>query len=95
VRQTRLQALGDDEYLLGSLELAIEIADGKNRIVQRKTELYLQHGAETVWVVDHWKQIVQDHRTDALMRERHLGESMEFSGVVLPLRILFPSTREK
>jgi Uma2 family endonuclease len=45
------QAEDSDGWLDGSPELVIEVASPSNRKLQRKAILYLEHGAEQVWIV--------------------------------------------
>ena len=44
------QAAETDAWLNGSPELVIEVASPSNRSQPRKAALYLEHGAEQVWI---------------------------------------------
>jgi Uma2 family endonuclease len=45
------EAIQQDTYLEGAPELVIEVHSPSNRKLGRKAELYLEHGAEAVWIV--------------------------------------------
>lgn len=81
VKEERWQhAVNNEGWLQGSPELVIEVASPGNRNLHRKADLYLQHGAEQVWIAYRkTKTIVVMTEEDA--REARLGEYVEFHGV--------------
>lgn len=74
------QAVDNDGWLQGSPELVIEVASPANRNLHRKADMYLQHGAEQVWIVYRkTKTIVVVTEEDT--REARIGEYVEFRGL--------------
>ena len=83
------QAVANEGWLQGSPELVIEVASPGNRNLHRKAELYLQHGAEQVWIV------YRKTRTVVVMtqedtQEARVGEYVEFHGVRLAVAEITP-----
>lgn len=74
------EAEDSDGWLEGSPELVIEVSSPSNRKLQNKAVLYLEHGAEQVWIVYRATQTVTV-MTAGTMREARMGESLEFHGV--------------
>lgn len=90
VRTERLKDLPEDEYLTGSPELAVEVFSPSNRkgLMAQKTALYIQYGAEAVWVVYPKKRTVIVHDSDGETEFRS-GETLEFRGVRVPVNAIF------
>lgn len=69
-----------DSYLNRSPELVVEVHSPSNRKLQRKGALYLEHGAEQVWLV-----YARTHRVRVLTQnddyEVRRGELLEFRGL--------------
>lgn len=90
IRIERWNNIGEDEYLVGSPELVIEIFSPSNRkgLMAQKAALYLQHGAEAVWLVYPKKRTVVVHDSDGETEVR-CGEALDFQGVVIPVSSIF------
>jgi Uma2 family endonuclease len=73
------QAVAGDGWLQGSPELVIEVASPGNRNLRRKAGLYLQYGAEQVWIVYRKTQTVVV-MTQEGAKEARLSEYLEFHG---------------
>ncbi len=78
------QAEDNDGWLEGSPELAVEVASPSNRKLQRKAVLYLEHGAEQVWLIYRQTQTVTVMTTEGTTEAR-MGETLEFRGVQVPV----------
>jgi Uma2 family endonuclease len=90
VRQERWQeALNSDAWLEGSPELVVEVASPSNRRLALKAAVYLEHGAEQVWLVYPKTQTVSVHTAERISEARP-GESLEFHGVSIPVSEMFP-----
>jgi len=89
-RAERWNAIGEDEYLGGSPELVIEVFSPSNRkaLMAQKAALYLQHGAETVWVVYPKQRTVVVHEGET-QREARCGETVSFGDVEVPVSAIF------
>ena len=89
-RAERWNNVSEDEYLIRSPELVIEVFSPSNRkgLMAQKAALYLQHGAEAVWVVHPKRRtiVVQDPETQT---EAGCGETLTFHGVVSPVSSIF------
>ncbi len=91
VRQERWQAaLGADTWLEESPELVIEVSSPTNRRLARKAALYLEHGAEQVWIIYPKKRTVSVWTTDG-NSEARMGEKLEFQGVSIAVSDIFPA----
>jgi len=89
IRQERwLEAIRNDAFLQGSPELVIEVRSPSNRQLGRKASLYLQHGAEAVWVVYPKRRAIVNHDQDGA-RESRENEQLEFHGVTVELAAIF------
>jgi Uma2 family endonuclease len=89
IRTERWEAVGD-EYLIGSPELVVEVFSPSNRkaLMTQKAALYLQYGAETVWVVYPMQRTVIVHEGET-QKEARCGETVSFQGVVVPVSAIF------
>lgn len=93
VKQERWQhAVANESWLHNSPELVIEVASPGNRILQRKAALYLEHGAEQVWIVYRQSQTIVVI-TDEGTSEARPSEHVEFHGVRLPVSEIFEEVR--
>lgn len=70
----------NDGWLDGSPELVIEVASPSNRKLQRKATLYLEYGAEQVWIVYRNTKTVTVMTPEGTTEVR-MGETLEFHGV--------------
>lgn len=86
----RLKGLRGDQYLSGSPELVVEVFSPSNRkgLMAQKAGVYLQHGAEAVWVVYPKRQTVIAHDANG-EAEFRCGEMLEFRGVTVPVSAIF------
>ena len=78
------QAEDNDGWLDGAPELSVEVASPSNRKLQQKAVLYLEHGAEQVWIVYRKTQTVTVMTPDATTEAR-MGETLEFRGLRIPV----------
>ncbi len=91
VRQERWQAaIGADTWLEDSPELVIEVSSPSNRRLPRKAALYLEHGAEQVWIVYPKKRTVSVLTSNG-SSEAPVGEILEFQGVSIPVSDIIPA----
>jgi Uma2 family endonuclease len=74
----------NDGWLEGAPELAVEVASPSNRKLQRKAVLYLEHGAEQVWLIYRKTQTVTVMTSEGTTEAR-MGETLEFRGVRVPV----------
>ncbi len=89
VREDRWkQAVANEGWLQGAPELVMEVASPGNRSLHRKADLYLQDGAEQVWIVYRKTQTIVVFTQDET-REARVSESVEFGGVRLVVAELF------
>lgn len=90
VRLERWQeALRSQTWLEGSPELVIEVASPTNRKLSLKAALYLEHGAEQVWIVWPNTRTVSVHTAERISEARP-GENLEFHGATVPVDEIFP-----
>jgi hypothetical protein len=75
----------------GSPEVVIEVASPGNRNLHRKAALYLQYGAEQVWIIDRKTQTIVV-ATEQDTREVGVSEYVEFHGVRVAAGELFEKT---
>lgn len=89
VKLERWQAVGE-EYLAGSPEFVIEVFSPSNRkaLMTQKAALYLQYGAESVWIVYPKQRTVMVHEGDS-QKEARCGETVSFAGVVVSVSAIF------
>jgi Uma2 family endonuclease len=80
------QALRDDTWLEGAPALVIEVSSPSNRsrTLMRKAGIYLDHGAEQVWIVYPKSRSVAVLTAEET-REAREGEMLEFHGVRVPV----------
>jgi len=91
IRRDRLEVNGLDTFLCEAPALAVEVASPKQtRKLLLKAALYLEHGAEQVWIAYPEKRVVQVLTTDG-SREAREGETIEFHGIVIPVAEIFPA----
>lgn len=90
VRVERLNNLAEDDYLAGSPELVIEVYSPSNRkaLMVQKAGLYLEYGAEAVWIVYPKKRTVLVHDAEG-QTEFRCGESLSFRGHPIPVDAIF------
>ena len=90
VSSARWESLHPDEYLNGSPELVVEVFSPGNRkgLMARKAALYLEHGAEAVWVVYPARRTLVVHDSGGETEFRS-GEVVEFAGVTVPIDQIF------
>lgn len=84
------KAVKKDGWLEGSPELVIEVASPSNRALHRKAALYLEHGAEQVWIVNRKTRSVSVITADG-KREAPMGAAIEFRGVSVEIGSIFPN----
>ena len=89
VRRDRWDAVDDDDFMRESPDLAIEVASPSNRKMLEKAGLYIEHGAEQVWIVYPKSKRVLVLRSNDEDDQRRAGESLEFHGVQIALTDLF------
>ncbi len=82
------KAIHSDAYPEGSPELVIEVRSPSNRQLGRKASLYLEHGAEAVWI-DPKPRTVVIYDQDGV-REIRENEQATFRGVTVEVAALFP-----
>jgi Uma2 family endonuclease len=90
VRRERWNAIPDGDFLREAPALAIEVASPGNRQLRRKALLYLEYGAEQVWIVYAKTRTVLVMTADG-DREAREGEMVEFYGVRVAVSDLFPA----
>jgi Uma2 family endonuclease len=74
------KAIDDDNWLIGSPELVIEVSSPSNRKLHRKADIYLEHGAEQVWIVYPRSKTVTVVKPEG-STEARMGETLDFHGV--------------
>jgi Uma2 family endonuclease len=82
------EAIRNDAYLQESPELVIEVRSPSNRQLGRKASLYLQHGAEAVWVVYPKRHAIVIYDQDG-MHEARENEQLDFHGVKVEVAAIF------
>lgn len=91
IRRDRWEATGLDNFLRESPALVVEVASPNPiRKLLKKAGLYLEYGAEQVWIADPRKKVIQV-LTDGGVRESREGETVEFHGIVIPVAEIFPA----
>jgi Uma2 family endonuclease len=91
IRRDRWEATGLDNFLKESPALVVEVASpNQTRKLLKKAGLYLEYGAEQVWVADPSKKVIHV-LTDGGVREAREGETVEFHGIVIPVSEIFPA----
>ncbi len=85
------QAEDSEGWLDGAPELAVEVASPSNRKLQRKAAIYLEYGAEQVWLV-YRKTRTVTVMTPEGTTEARMGEALEFKGVAVPVDSIMTRT---
>jgi Uma2 family endonuclease len=88
VRKERWDSVSDDDFIRESPALVVEVQSPGNRQLHRKAAIYLEHGAEQVWIVYPKSQRVRVLTPDD-DRDVRLGETLEFEGIRIPVEQLF------
>jgi Uma2 family endonuclease len=78
------EAEDNDGWLEGSPELVVEVASPSNRKPKRKAVLYLEHGAQPVWLVYRKTQTVTVMTIEG-STEARMDETLEFHGARIPV----------
>ena len=84
------EAVRTDDWLLEAPELVVEVSSPSNRKLHHKAALYIEHGAEQVWVVYPRRRTVSIFTVDGTAEAR-IGEALEFHGVSVPVAEIFPA----
>jgi len=82
------EAARADAWLEGAPELVIEVSSPSNRKLFRKATLYLEYGAEQVWLIYPKTRTVTICTTEGTAEAR-LGESVAFHGVTVRVSDIF------
>ena len=91
IRRDRWEATGLDDFLRESPALVVEVVSpNQNQKLFRKAALYLEHGAEQVWIAYPHKRVVRVMTPDDDYEARP-GETVEFHGIVMPANEIFPA----
>ncbi len=90
IRRDRWEAVNLDDFLRESPALVVEVASPGNRKLRRKALLYLEHGAEQVWIVYPKTRRVLVMRPEDEDYEARIEESVEFHGITVLVRDIFP-----
>ena len=85
------QAEANDSWLEASPALVIEVASPSNRKLHRKAEIYLEYGAEQVWIVYRKTKTVTVITSEG-STEARIGEMLDFHGVQVPVASIFPNS---
>ena len=88
IRRERWDAVDEDDFLRESPALVVEVHSPSNRQLQRKAALYLEHGAEQIWIVYPKTQRVRVLTPEDDYDVR-TGETLEFHGIRIDLAELF------
>src|SRR5947209_8522323 len=85
IRRDRWQATGLDDFLRESPALVVDVASpNQSQKLLRKAALYLEYGAEQVWIAYPFKRVVRVMTPDDDYEARQ-GETVEFHGIVIPV----------
>jgi len=91
IRQDRWETNGLDDFFRESPALVVEVASpNQSRKLLKKADLYLEHGAEQVWIAYPHKRVVHVLTADD-SREAREGETVQFHGMVIPVSEIFPA----
>lgn len=82
-------AVTADTWLDGSPELVIEVSSPTNRKLFRKATIYLEHGAEQVWIIYPKRHTATVYTVEGAIEAR-MGEALEFRGVRVAVDEIFP-----
>jgi Uma2 family endonuclease len=88
IRRDRWQESLQGDWFRQAPDLTVEVLSPGNRKMVRKADLYLQHGAEQVWLVDAKRKTITVF-TNEEVAEARLGESVEFHGCTVSVAALF------
>ncbi|MBV9761661.1 MAG: Uma2 family endonuclease [Acidobacteriaceae bacterium] len=88
MRFDRWQNVPEDEYFTGSPELVVEVSSFCNPKALQKTAVYLEYGAEAVWIVYPKTRTVLVHDADG-QHESRMGETVSFQGVTIEVAAIF------
>lgn len=89
IRRDRWGKIGDDDFLSGAPDLVVEVASPGNRQLRRKAVLYLEHGAEQVWVVYPKTRRVLVLTPEGEDNQAREGEFIEFHGLTISVSDIF------
>jgi Uma2 family endonuclease len=82
------ETVAKDAWLEGAPELVIEVRSPSNRKLGQKATLYLEHGAEAVWVVNPKRRAVVIYDQDGV-REARENEQLAFHEVTVEVAGIF------
>ncbi|HEX4772227.1 MAG TPA: Uma2 family endonuclease [Bryobacteraceae bacterium] len=89
MREERWQeAIQNDAYPEGSPDLVVEVRSPSNRQLGRKASLYLEHGAEAVWIINPKRRAIVVYDQDGI-REIRENEQLDFHGVQVDVAAIF------
>jgi Uma2 family endonuclease len=87
VSEARLKTIkiAPDKFLVGAPDLAVEVLSPSDRMTQinRKLELYFEHGARLAWLVNLRKQQIHIYTADSIEALTDLDDVLT-GGAVLP-----------
>jgi len=89
-RKRWIEAAKADAWLEDSPELVIEVSSPSNRKLHVKAAVYLEHGAEQVWVVHPKRRSVTVYTLEGSSEVRS-DETLEFRGVRVAIADIFLS----
>jgi Uma2 family endonuclease len=81
-------AIRRDSYTTGSPALVIEVRSPSNRRLGQKATLYLENGAEAVWIVNPKRRTVVVYDNEGV-REARENEQVAFRGVIIEVDRIF------
>lgn len=82
------EAVRNDAYPEGSPDLVIEVQSPSNRQLGRRASLYLEQGAEAVWIVYPKRRTIVVYDQDGV-REARQNEQLDFHGVTVEVSAIF------
>ncbi len=90
-RKERWDIVDPDDFICEAPALAIEVVSpgNRNRKLLTKVDLYLEHGAEQVWLIYPKTQTVNVLSNDGGSREARTGETIDFHGFRIAVADLF------
>jgi Uma2 family endonuclease len=88
IRRDRWQESLQNDWFRQAPDLTVEVLSPGNRKMMRKADLYLQHGAEQVWLVDPKRKTITVFTNEGIAEAR-LGESVDFHGCTVSVAALF------
>jgi Uma2 family endonuclease len=84
------EAARSNDWLVESPELVVEVSSPSNRKLHVKAAVYLEHGAQQVWIVYPKRRTVTVCTLEGTSEARS-GEMLEFCGVRIAVADIFPS----